>query len=149
MPILGTTPDAIDLAEDRDRFAKLLKKLKLRQPENGIARSGAEAKKIARQARLPGGDPPLLCAGRPRHGNRQGRAQLERYITEAVVVSGDSPVLIDSYLSNAIEVDVDAICDGKDVFIAGVMEHIEEAGIHSGDSACSLPPYSLKAPPSP
>lgn len=146
VPILGTTPDAIDLAEDRDRFSKLLKKLKLRQPENGIAHSGAEAKKIAKKIGFPVVIRPSYVLGGRAMEIVKDDAQLERYITEAVVVSGDSPVLIDSYLSNAIEVDVDAICDGKDVFIAGVMEHIEEAGIHSGDSACSLPPYSLKAP---
>ena len=146
VPILGTTPDAIDLAEDRDRFSKLLKKLKLRQPENGIAHSGAEAKKIAKRIGFPVVIRPSYVLGGRAMEIVKDDQQLERYITEAVVVSGDSPVLIDSYLSNAIEVDVDAICDGKDVFIAGVMEHIEEAGIHSGDSACSLPPYSLKAP---
>ena len=146
VPILGTTPDAIDLAEDRDRFSKLLKKLKLRQPENGIAYSGAEAKKIAKRIGFPVVIRPSYVLGGRAMEIVKDDAQLERYITEAVVVSGSSPVLIDSYLSNAIEVDVDAICDGKDVFIAGVMEHIEEAGIHSGDSACSLPPYSLKAP---
>ncbi len=145
VPILGTTPDAIDLAEDRDRFSKLLKKLKLRQPENGIAYSGAEAKKIAKKIGFPVVIRPSYVLGGRAMEIVKDDAQLERYITEAVVVSGSSPVLIDSYLSNATEVDVDAICDGKDVFIAGVMEHIEEAGIHSGDSACSLPPYSLKA----
>ncbi|MFO1033432.1 MAG: carbamoyl-phosphate synthase large subunit [Hyphomicrobiales bacterium] len=144
VPILGTTPDAIDLAEDRDRFAKLIKKLKLRQPENGIARSGAEAKKIAKKIGFPVVIRPSYVLGGRAMEIVRDDAQLQRYITEAVVVSGDSPVLIDSYLSNATEVDVDVICDGKDVFIAGVMEHIEEAGIHSGDSACSLPPYSLK-----
>ncbi|MCA3556545.1 carbamoyl-phosphate synthase large subunit, partial [Aestuariivirga sp.] len=144
VPILGTTPDAIDLAEDRDRFSKLLRKLKLRQPENGIAHSGAEARKIARKIGFPVVIRPSYVLGGRAMEIVRDDAQLERYMTEAVVVSGDSPVLIDSYLSNAIEVDVDAICDGKDVFIAGVMEHIEEAGIHSGDSACSLPPHSLK-----
>jgi carbamoyl-phosphate synthase large subunit len=146
VPILGTTPDAIDLAEDRDRFSKLLKKLKLRQPENGIAYSGAEAKKIAKKIGFPVVIRPSYVLGGRAMEIVKDDAQLERYITEAVVVSGDSPVLIDSYLANAIEVDVDAISDGRDVFIAGVMEHIEEAGIHSGDSACSLPPYSLKGP---
>jgi carbamoyl-phosphate synthase large subunit len=146
VPILGTTPDAIDLAEDRDRFSKLLKKLKLRQPENGMAYSGAEAKKIAKKIGFPVVIRPSYVLGGRAMEIVKDDQQLERYITEAVVVSGSSPVLIDSYLSNAIEVDVDVICDGKDVFIAGVMEHIEEAGIHSGDSACSLPPYSLKAP---
>ncbi|MDE2385548.1 MAG: carbamoyl-phosphate synthase large subunit [Alphaproteobacteria bacterium] len=144
VPILGTTPDAIDLAEDRDRFAKLVKKLKLAQPENGIAHSGAEAKKIAKRIGFPVVIRPSYVLGGRAMEIVKDEVQLQRYITEAVVVSGDSPVLIDSYLSNAIEVDVDAISDGKDVFIAGVMEHIEEAGIHSGDSACSLPPYSLK-----
>ena len=133
VPILGTTPDAIDLAEDRDRFSKLLKKLKLRQPENGIAYSGEEAKKIAKRIGFPVVIRPSYVLGGRAMEIVKDDAQLQRYITEAVVVSGDSPVLIDSYLSNATEVDVDAICDGKDVFIAGVMEHIEEAGIHSGD----------------
>ncbi|WP_395688716.1 carbamoyl-phosphate synthase large subunit [Aestuariivirga sp.] len=146
VPILGTTPDAIDLAEDRDRFARLIRKLKLRQPENGIAHSAAEARKIARRIGFPVVIRPSYVLGGRAMEIVRDEAQLERYITEAVVVSGSSPVLIDSYLSNATEVDVDAIADGKDVFIAGVMEHIEEAGIHSGDSACSLPPYSLKAP---
>ena len=146
VPILGTTPDAIDLAEDRDRFSKLLKKLNLRQPENGIAHSGAEAKKIARRIGFPVVIRPSYVLGGRAMEIVKDDAGLDRYITEAVVVSGDSPVLIDSYLSDATEVDVDCISDGKDVFIAGVMEHIEEAGIHSGDSACSLPPYSLKAP---
>lgn len=145
VPILGTTPDAIDLAEDRDRFAKLLKKLKLRQPKNGIARSAAEARKIAKSIGFPVVIRPSYVLGGRAMEIVRDEAQLARYITEAVVVSGDSPVLIDSYLSNAIEVDVDAIADGKDVFVAGVMEHIEEAGIHSGDSACVLPPHSLKA----
>ena len=146
VPILGTTPDAIDLAEDRDRFSKLLKKLKLRQPENGMAYSGAQAKKIAKRIGFPVVIRPSYVLGGRAMEIVKDDAQLQRYITEAVVVSGTSPVLIDSYLSNAIEVDVDVICDGKDVFVAGVMEHIEEAGIHSGDSASSLPPYSLKGP---
>jgi carbamoyl-phosphate synthase large subunit len=145
VPILGTTPDAIDLAEDRDRFARLLKKLKLRQPRNGIARSSREARKIARSIGFPVVIRPSYVLGGRAMEIVRDEVQLDRYVAEAVVVSGDSPVLIDSYLSNAIEVDVDAISDGTDVFIAGVMEHIEEAGIHSGDSACSLPPYSLKA----
>ncbi len=144
VPILGTTPSAIDLAENRESFAKLLKKLKLRQPVNGMARSAAEAKTIARRIGFPLVIRPSYVLGGRAMEIVRDEAQLARYITEAVVVSGNSPVLIDSYLSNAIEVDVDAISDGKDVFIAGVMEHIEEAGIHSGDSACSLPPYSLK-----
>ncbi len=144
VPILGTTPDAIDLAEDRDRFSKFIRRIKLRQPENGIATTGAEAKRIAKRIGFPVVIRPSYVLGGRAMEIVKDDAQLQRYITEAVVVSGDSPVLIDSYLSNAIEVDVDCICDGKDVFIAGVMEHIEEAGVHSGDSACSLPPYSLK-----
>ena len=146
VPILGTSPKAIDLAEDREQFAKLVRKLKLAQPENGIAHSGAEAKKIAKRIGFPVVIRPSYVLGGRAMEIVKDDAQLQRYITEAVVVSGDSPVLVDSYLSNAIEVDVDVICDGTDTFIAGVMEHIEEAGIHSGDSACSLPPYTLKAP---
>ncbi|HEY7749899.1 MAG TPA: carbamoyl-phosphate synthase large subunit [Aestuariivirgaceae bacterium] len=141
--ILGTTPDAIDLAEDRDRFAKLLKKLKLQQPAHGIAKSAHEARKIADRIGYPVViRPSYVLGGRAMEIVRDPQ-QLERYMAEAVIVSGKSPVLIDSYLSDAIEVDVDALADAKDVFIAGVMEHIEEAGIHSGDSACSLPPHSL------
>ncbi|MDP2129638.1 MAG: carbamoyl-phosphate synthase large subunit [Erythrobacter sp.] len=143
IPILGTSPDAIDLAEDRERFAKLVNKLKLRQPDNGIARSRDEAAAVA--ARI--GYPVLL---RPSYvlGGRameivDSEAQLDNYIATAVNVSGDSPVLIDQYLRDAIECDVDALCDGDEVRIAGVMQHIEEAGVHSGDSACTLPPYSL------
>ena len=145
IPILGTSPDAIDLAEDRERFAKLVSKLKLTQPENGIARSRDEAAAVA--ARI--GYPVLL---RPSYvlGGRameivDSEAQLDDYIATAVNVSGDSPVLIDQYLRDAIECDVDALCDGEEVRIAGVMQHIEEAGVHSGDSACTLPPYSLPA----
>ncbi len=146
VPILGTTPDAIDLAEDRDLFAKLVKRLKLRQPENGVARSATEARKIAAKIGYPIVIRPSYVLGGRAMEIVRNDEQLGRYITQAVVVSGTSPVLIDSYLANAIEVDVDAICDGTDVFVAGVMEHIEEAGIHSGDSACALPPYSLKEP---
>ena len=144
IPILGTSPDAIDLAEDRDRFAKLLNKVKVRQPNNGIAKSGAEAIKIAERIGYPVVIRPSYVLGGRAMEIVHDTQNLKRYIKEAVVVSGSSPVLIDSYLSNAIEVDVDALCDGKDVFVAGVMQHIEEAGVHSGDSACSLPPYSLK-----
>ncbi len=144
VPILGTTPDAIDLAEDRDRFVRLLKKLKLRQPANGVAKSAAEARRIVERIGLPVMIRPSYVLGGRGMEIVHDLPQLERYIHEAVKVSGRSPVLIDSYLSDAIEVDVDALADGDDVFVAGVMEHIEEAGIHSGDSACALPPYSLE-----
>ncbi len=143
VPILGTSPDMIDLAEDRDRFKGLLEALKLRQPNNGIARSADEARAIAERIGYPVViRPSYVLGGRAMEIVHDPR-QLARYMTDAVVVSGTSPVLIDSYLSDAIEVDVDALSDGEDVFIAGVMEHIEEAGIHSGDSACTLPPHSL------
>jgi carbamoyl-phosphate synthase large subunit len=144
IPILGTSPDAIDLAEDRERFQKLIHQLKLRQPENGTATSEAEAIKITETIGYPVVIRPSYVLG--------GRAMqivydldaLQRYMRDAVKVSGANPVLIDSYLRDAIEVDVDALADkDQNVFVAGIMEHIEEAGIHSGDSACSLPPYSL------
>ncbi|HEX8223270.1 MAG TPA: carbamoyl-phosphate synthase large subunit [Allosphingosinicella sp.] len=143
IPILGTSPDAIDLAEDRERFAALVNRLGLRQPENGIARSRAEALAVADRIGYPVLTRPSYVLGGRAMEIVDGPAQLEDYIVTAVQVSGDSPVLIDRYLRDAIEVDVDAICDGNDVAIAGVMQHIEEAGVHSGDSACSLPPYSL------
>ncbi|MDX1780271.1 MAG: carbamoyl-phosphate synthase large subunit, partial [Thalassovita sp.] len=145
IPILGTTPDAIDLAEDRERFQQLVNKLKLKQPKNGIASSDAEALKIAEDIGFPLVIRPSYVLGGRAMEIVRDMAQLERYIAEAVVVSGDSPVLLDSYLSGAIECDVDALSDGKTVHVAGIMQHIEEAGVHSGDSACSLPPYSLPA----
>ncbi|QHQ33719.1 carbamoyl-phosphate synthase large subunit [Algicella marina] len=143
IPILGTTPDAIDLAEDRERFQQLLNRLDLRQPNNGLARSANEAREKAEEIGYPLVIRPSYVLGGRAMEIVHDTAQLERYITSAVKVSGASPVLLDSYLTGAVEVDVDAICDGTDVFVAGVMEHIEEAGVHSGDSACSLPPYSL------
>jgi len=143
IPILGTTPDAIDLAEDRERFQQLLNTLGLRQPINGMARSRDEAFAIAARVGYPLVIRPSYVLGGRAMEIVRDDAQLERYIREAVQVSGTSPVLLDSYLSGAIEVDVDAICDGTDVHVAGIMQHIEEAGVHSGDSACSLPPYSL------
>jgi carbamoyl-phosphate synthase large subunit len=145
IPILGTTPDAIDLAEDRERFQKLLHDLGLKQPDNGIARSRDEAFAVAARVGYPVVIRPSYVLGGRAMEIVRDDAQLERYIREAVVVSGKSPVLIDGYLSGAVEVDVDALCDGEQVHVAGVMEHIEEAGVHSGDSACSLPPYSLDA----
>jgi carbamoyl-phosphate synthase large subunit len=143
IPILGTPRDAIDLAEDRERFRGLLERLALRQPANGIARSAGEAEKVAAALGYPVLLRPSYVLG--------GRAMeivhdpegLRRYIAGAVKVSGQSPVLIDSYLQDAVEVDVDAVSDGTSVHVAGIMEHIEEAGIHSGDSACALPPHSL------
>jgi carbamoyl-phosphate synthase large subunit len=143
VPILGTSPDAIDLAEDRERFQQLLQQLKLKQPENGIARSEEEARAVVARIGYPVVIRPSYVLGGRAMEIVRSNAQLERYMTEAVKVSGSSPVLIDSYLSDAIEVDVDCLADADTQFVAGVMEHIEEAGIHSGDSACALPPYSL------
>jgi len=145
VPILGTSPDAIDLAEDRERFQQLLEKLNLKQPANGIARSEDEARAVVARIGYPVVIRPSYVLGGRAMEIVRGAAQLERYMTEAVKVSGKSPVLIDSYLSDAIEVDVDCLADAETQFVAGVMEHIEEAGIHSGDSACALPPYSLPA----
>jgi carbamoyl-phosphate synthase large subunit len=143
IPILGTSPDAIDLAEDRERFSRLVDKLGLRQPANGMARSREEALKVAERIGYPVLTRPSYVLGGRAMEIVDSPGQLEDYIETAVQVSGDSPVLIDQYLRDAIEVDVDALADGTDVVIAGVMQHIEEAGVHSGDSACSLPPYSL------
>jgi carbamoyl-phosphate synthase large subunit len=145
VPIIGTSPDMIDAAEDRERFQKLLHQLGLRQPPNATARTEEEA---LAQAALLGYPlvvrPSYVLGGRAMEIVHEQR-DLERYMREAVKVSHDSPVLLDRFLNDAIECDVDAICDGVQVFIAGVMEHIEQAGVHSGDSACSLPPYSLSA----
>jgi carbamoyl-phosphate synthase large subunit len=143
IPILGTSADAIDLAEDRERFQQLLHGLGLLQPDNGIARSADEAEAIAERIGYPVVIRPSYVLGGRAMEIVYDRAGLHRYMREAVRVSGENPVLIDRYLNDAIEVDVDCICDGETVYVAGVMEHIEEAGIHSGDSACSLPPYSL------
>jgi carbamoyl-phosphate synthase large subunit len=143
IPILGTTPDAIDLAEDRERFQQLLHKLGLKQPHNGTARSRDEAFAVAADVGYPLVIRPSFVLGGRAMEIIRDDAQLERYIREAVQVSGKNPVLLDSYLSGAIEVDVDALSDGQNVHVAGIMEHIEEAGVHSGDSACSLPPHSL------
>ena len=144
IPILGTTPDAIDLAEDRERFQQLLHRLGLKQPPNGLARSLDEARKVAADVGYPVVVRPSFVLGGRAMRIVHDEAELDRYMHEAVVVSGDDPVLLDHYLAGAIEVDVDAICDASgQVYVAGVMQHIEEAGVHSGDSACSLPPYSL------
>ena len=143
VPILGTSPDAIDLAEDRSRFQSLLRTLGLRQAMNGTACSASEAKEIASRIGYPVVIRPSYVLGGRAMEIVHDDAALERYMRDAVRVSGTSPVLIDRYLKDAIEVDVDAVSDGSTVEIAGIMEHIEEAGIHSGDSACSLPPHSL------
>jgi len=145
VPILGTSPDAIDLAENRERFQILLHQLGLRQPANGIARSLAEAEVVAAEIGYPLVIRPSYVLGGRAMEIIHDHEALTTYITHAVQVSGTSPVLLDSYLQDAIEVDVDAIADGADVYVAGVMQHIEEAGVHSGDSACSLPPHSLPA----
>ncbi len=143
IPILGTSADAIDVAEDRQRFQQLLHKLGLRQPENGIARSTEEAEAVTERIGYPVVIRPSYVLGGRAMEIVHDRNGLHRYMREAVRVSGDNPVLIDRYLNDAIEVDVDCIADGETVYVAGVMEHIEEAGIHSGDSACALPPYTL------
>jgi carbamoyl-phosphate synthase large subunit len=143
IPILGTSADAIDVAEDRERFQLLLRRLALRQPENGIARSTEEAVAVAERIGYPVVIRPSYVLGGRAMEIVHDQKGLHRYMREAVRVSGDNPVLIDRYLNDAIEVDVDCIADGETVYVAGVMEHIEEAGIHSGDSACALPPYTL------
>jgi carbamoyl-phosphate synthase large subunit len=145
VPILGTSPDAIDRAEDRQRFKELLDKLNLRQPLSGTARSFKEAAKIAQKIGYPVLVRPSYVLGGRAMEIVYDRESLRDYITHAMQASPEHPILVDSYLEEAIEIDVDAVCDGKQVFIGGVMQHIEEAGIHSGDSACSLPPFSLSA----
>ena len=143
VPILGTSVDSIDLAEDRERFKKIVDELNLLQPVNGIAYSEKQAFEIINKIGFPAVIRPSYVLGGRAMEIVHKTEELKKYFKEAVVVSGDSPVLIDSYLKDSIEVDVDAISDGKDVIISGIMEHIEEAGIHSGDSTCTLPPYSL------
>ncbi|WP_310467691.1 carbamoyl-phosphate synthase large subunit [Sphingomonas sp.] len=143
VPILGTSPDSIDLAEDRERFAKLVVKLGLAQPPNGIARSRDEAIQVAERIGYPVLLRPSYVLGGRGMEVVDGPQQLDHYIATAVAVSGSSPVLIDRYLRDAIEIDVDAICDGAEVAVCGILQHIEEAGVHSGDSACSIPPHSL------
>ena len=143
VPIVGTSPESIDIAEDRERFQKLLHELGLRQPPNRTARTEPEALALAAEIGYPlVVRPSYVLGGRAMEIVHEQR-DLERYMREAVKVSEDSPVLLDRFLNDAIEVDVDCLSDGAEVFIGGVMEHIEQAGVHSGDSACSLPPYSL------
>ncbi|RMB12306.1 carbamoyl-phosphate synthase large subunit [Eilatimonas milleporae] len=143
VPVLGTSPDAIDLAEDRERFQDLVNTLGLKQPDNGIARSMDEAVTVAAEVGYPVLIRPSYVLGGRAMEIVHDEAGLRRYISAAVQVSGKSPVLIDGFLKDAVEVDVDALADGTDVHVAGIMEHIEEAGVHSGDSACALPPFSL------
>ncbi|MCF8473047.1 MAG: carbamoyl-phosphate synthase large subunit, partial [Emcibacter sp.] len=144
IPILGTSPDAIDLAEDRERFQQLVNKLGLLQPDNGLATNTAQAVKVAEKIGYPILIRPSYVLGGRAMEIVYDTVSLERYMKAAVSVSWDSPVLIDRYLGGATEVDVDALSDGENVHVAAIMQHIEEAGIHSGDSACSLPPFSLK-----
>ena len=154
VPILGTSPDAIDLAEDRDRFKELIAKLGLQQPDSGIARSPGEARAVADAIGYPVViRPSYVLGGRAMEIVHDG-SEIDRYVARLsatldrpseLVVSDKRPLLIDRYLTDAVEVDVDCLADGKDTYVCGIMEHIEEAGIHSGDSACSLPPYSLNA----
>jgi len=143
IPIIGTSPDAIDLAEDRERFQKLLARLGLRQPENGTCSSVAEAEVIAARIGYPLVVRPSYVLGGRAMEIVHDHEALVKYVSVALALAGENPVLIDAYLDDAIELDVDAVADGEDVFVAGILEHIEEAGVHSGDSACSLPPYSL------
>ncbi len=142
-PIIGTSPDSIDLAEDRERFQKLVDGLGLKQPPNRTATAEDQAVKLAEEIGYPLVVRPSYVLGGRAMEIVHDNEDLERYMREAVSVSNDSPVLLDRFLDDAIEVDIDAICDGKDVLIGGIMEHIEQAGVHSGDSACSLPPYTL------
>ena len=145
VPIIGTSPDSIDLAEDRERFQQMLQKLDLRQPPNRTATSVDQAVVLAEEIGYPLVVRPSYVLGGRAMDVVHGEKDLRRYMRDAVKVSNDSPVLLDRFLDHAIEVDVDAICDGKDVLIGGIMEHIEQAGVHSGDSACSLPPHSLSS----
>jgi len=144
IPVLGTSVDSIDLAEDRERFQQMLEGIGLRQPPNGLARSAEEAAQKAEEVGYPVVLRPSYVLGGRGMMIVHDREQLDRYVHEAMRVSGDDPVLIDHYLNRATEVDVDALCDDETVFVAGVLEHIEEAGVHSGDSACSMPPFSLR-----
>lgn len=143
IPILGTTPDAIDTAEDRERFQQLVSQLKMLQPANGTVRSEEQALAVAERIGFPLVVRPSYVLGGRAMEIVYSEQELKHYLQSAVTVTPDSPVLLDSYLNDAIEVDVDAVCDGTDVLIGGIMEHIEQAGIHSGDSACTLPPFSL------
>ena len=144
-PIIGTSPDSIDVAEDRERFQALVRKLGLKQPANATARNEEQAVQLAREVGFPLVVRPSYVLGGRAMEVVFNEEDLRAYMTNAVQVSNDSPVLLDRFLDVAIEVDVDAVCDGEDVLIGGIMEHIEQAGVHSGDSGCSLPPNSLSA----
>ena len=143
VPILGTSPDSIDLAEDRGRFQEFVNEHKLKQPPNGIASSVEEAMKVSEEVGFPLVVRPSYVLGGRAMEVVYKKSDLENYLIEAVQASSKSPVLLDGFLNQAIEMDVEAVCDGRDVVIGGILQHIEQAGIHSGDSACSLPPYSL------
>jgi carbamoyl-phosphate synthase large subunit len=144
--IIGTSVDTIEAAEDREKFQQALQRLGLRQPANGIARNMTEARAVAAKVDFPSLVRPSYVLGGRAMEICYDKSQFERYVTEAFTVSQGQPVLIDRFLEDAVEVDVDAVCDGTDVVVAGIMEHIEEAGVHSGDSACAIPPYSLAGP---
>jgi len=145
VPIIGTSPESIDLAEDRERFQGLLHRLQLNQPPNATARSEEQAVELAKDLGFPLLVRPSYVLGGRAMEIVYDESDLARYMREAVQVSHDCPVLLDRFLDDAVEVDVDAICDGEQVLIGGIMEHIEQAGVHSGDSACSMPPYHLSA----
>lgn len=143
VPIIGTSPDAIDRAEDRERFQQAVERLGLKQPENATVTAIEQAVDKAEKIGYPLVVRPSYVLGGRAMEIVYDEADLRRYFNEAVSVSNESPVLLDHFLDDAIEVDIDAICDGERVVIGGIMEHIEQAGVHSGDSACSLPPYTL------
>ncbi len=144
-PIIGTTPESIDVAEDRERFSQLVNRLQLRQPANGTARTEEQALRLAKEVGYPLVVRPSYVLGGRAMEVVYAEEDLKTYMATAVSVSNDSPVLLDRFLDQAIEVDVDAVCDGKEVLIGGIMEHVEQAGVHSGDSSCSLPPNSLRS----
>jgi len=149
VPIIGTSPDAIDRAEDRERFQQMIDKLGLRQPPNRTARSADDAVRLAAEIGYPLIVRPSYVLGGRGMEIVYNEDDLLRYMHEAIRVSNESPVLLDRFLNDAVEIDVDAICDGEQVLIGGIMEHIEQAGIHSGDSACSLPPFPVRCRHSP